>query len=240
MDDKFSEEFRVATPGDLVRSLATVTALPEATVAVHDRHLRAAGLRRSGGRGRSAARVGPRDAAVLLVSVLAGGNIVGTGETIRRYVTTRPQRQESNSPLPRDIGIPELASLSPDHSFIDAVEALISAAATGSLATAPHPSDGPAGDDPATCLPLIEVAAIMPGTMGEIRLAGLPHGATINLRYALPSPWDGEKSPSKTAIKRWESSPTVQSRGRNFERYQRVTTPVIIHLARTISGRMEE
>jgi hypothetical protein len=141
--------------------------------------------------------------------------------------------------LLRDIGIPELESLPPDHSFIDAVEALISAAATGSLAASPHPPEGPAGDDLAPSMPLIEVAAVMPGTMGEIRLAGLPHGAAINLRYALPSPWDSGARPSKAAVKTWASSAAVQSQGRNFERYQRVTTPVIIHLARTISGRME-
>ncbi len=229
----------MATPGDLVRSLAAVTPFSESTIAVHDRHLRTAGLRSTGGRGRSAARVGARDAAVLLVSVLAGGDIVDTADTIRRYMMTRPQGQRSTARLLRATGISELSSLPADHSFVDAVEMLIAAVATGTLAASLRPTATRARKERRASVPLIEIAAVMPGTVGEIRVAGLPDGAVVNLRYALPSPWDKGTRPSKAAIDKWEGSIAAHPQGRNFERYQRVTTPVIIHLAETISDRME-
>ncbi|GEM_PF-2662835 len=229
----------MATPGDLVRSLAAVTPFSEGTIAVHDRHLRTAGLRSTGGRGRSAARVGARDAAVLLVSVLAGGDIVDTADTIRRYMMTRAQGHRTTARLLRATGISELASLPADHSFVDAVEMLITAVATGTLAVSVRPTTTRARQERSIFVPLIEIAAVMPGTMGEIRLAGLSDGVVVNIRYALSSPWDKGTRPSKAAIDKWEGSIAAHPHGRNFKRYQQVTTPVIIQLAETISDRME-
>ena len=45
----------MASPGELVRTLAEVLGVPEPTVTVHDRNLVTAGLRTKGGRGRRAA-----------------------------------------------------------------------------------------------------------------------------------------------------------------------------------------
>src|SRR4051812_9187559 len=65
----------MASPGDLVRCVATSLGVPEASVVQHDRSLLIAGQRTKGGRGRSAAKVTAADAAKLLISV-AGSSYV--------------------------------------------------------------------------------------------------------------------------------------------------------------------
>lgn len=62
----------MATPGDLIRTIAAVTGIPEATVVVYDRSLLDAGLRTKGGRGRSAAKMTALDCARDLLAVMGG------------------------------------------------------------------------------------------------------------------------------------------------------------------------
>ena len=66
----------MATPGQLVRTMATVLGVPEPTLTQYDRHLAEAGLRQIRGRGTSAAEVSAEDAANLLVAIL-GSPAVG-------------------------------------------------------------------------------------------------------------------------------------------------------------------
>jgi hypothetical protein len=60
----------MATPGQMVQTLAEATGVPRATVAQFDRVLAENGLRSSGGRATSAARVTPRDVANLLLAIM--------------------------------------------------------------------------------------------------------------------------------------------------------------------------
>src|SRR5262249_53061916 len=61
----------MATPGQLVDATAAVLGVPRATVALYDRVLAEHGLRSKAGRGRSAAKINSRDAAHLLIAVVA-------------------------------------------------------------------------------------------------------------------------------------------------------------------------
>ena len=60
----------MATPGQLVRTMASVLGIPEPTITQYDRNLAEAGLRQIRGRGTSAAEVSAEDAANLLVAIL--------------------------------------------------------------------------------------------------------------------------------------------------------------------------
>jgi hypothetical protein len=135
----------MATPGELVRMIAATTGEDEATVTQHDRNLVLAGLRTKGGRGRSAAKVTARDAARLLTSVLGAHRVKDAVETVRRYMQTQEHHAHWHQHYPdklqgmgkanvwEDYGIPELAALPRDHTFIDALTALITVASEGRL-----------------------------------------------------------------------------------------------------------
>lgn len=134
----------MATPGELVKVIAASTGEDEATVTQHDRNLVVAGLRSKSGRGRSAAKVTARDAAVLLTAVLGSHRVKDSVETVRRYVETQEHRVWLQKHYPEDLEgrnanvwgdfcIPEMAALPPGHSFIDAMECLITLAADGKL-----------------------------------------------------------------------------------------------------------
>src|SRR4051812_5015787 len=75
----------MGSPGELVRCVARVLKVSEATVVQYDRNLAEAGLRTKGGRGRSAARITSQDAANLLI-VIAGAPI--TGATVKETLAT--------------------------------------------------------------------------------------------------------------------------------------------------------
>jgi hypothetical protein len=71
------------TPGAFVDVLSEVLDLPRKSVAVIDRVLAKAGLRSLGGRGPSAAQVTPRDAATMLVAVMASPVLTRADEVAR-------------------------------------------------------------------------------------------------------------------------------------------------------------
>lgn len=157
------------SPGQLVHAMATITNEPEETLVIHDRNLANAGLRTKGGRGWSAAKVTPRDAAHLLIAVMASPRVKDSVATVERYAKSSPRLTDSSPKLFGGLGVSELTDLPADHSFIDALERLIASAATGSLAGAS---------------PSIEVAALMPGTLGDIRIAGTGKKVSRQVRYA--------------------------------------------------------
>ncbi|HEY8066251.1 MAG TPA: hypothetical protein VIF40_16225 [Methylosinus sp.] len=135
----------MATPGELVKVIAASTGEDEATVAQHDRNLVMAGLRSKGGRGRSAANVKPRDAAHILTAILGSPRVKDSVETVERYTLTQEHHAYWHEHYPdklqgmgkanvwEDYGIPELAKLPPDHSFVDALSVIIAIAAEGKL-----------------------------------------------------------------------------------------------------------
>lgn len=217
----------MATPGELTRALAVATGVPEATVSVYDRHLRDAGLRSRHGRGRGAAKVTARDAAHLLVAILGSGAVKEAAETVERYGRTRPEPAASGTQPYGDSGIVELVALGPDHSFPDAVAALLAAAATGSLVGLVV---GKAATDVEARGPvLIDIAALTPGTAGDIRIAGLPGGAVVNVRY-LTSEADctGEARVRKAGAEI------------DLEQYRRVSERTIAGIAAVLGGRNGE
>jgi hypothetical protein len=88
-------------------------------------------LRSKSGRGTSAARMTARDAAHLLVAVLGSGHVKDAAETVRRHRQTLFHKSASGGY--GDSSITALRDLPLDHSFVDAIEALIAAGADGSL-----------------------------------------------------------------------------------------------------------
>lgn len=135
----------MATPGELVKVIAATTGEDEATVAQHDRNLVIAGLRSKSGRGRSAAKVTTRDAAHLLTSVLGSHRVRDGVETVRRYLQTQEHHAHWHQHYPdklqgmgkanvwEEYGIPEMAALPRNHTFIDALTTLITLASEGRL-----------------------------------------------------------------------------------------------------------
>lgn len=129
----------MATPGELVKVVAAATGTPPATVFQHDRNLVVASLRTKGGRGTSAAKVTARDAAHLFTAILGSEQVKDSAETVLRYADTvehgsrifneHPQafprgRTETYAPLKA----PDFNALNEEHSFIDALTALITLA----------------------------------------------------------------------------------------------------------------
>lgn len=87
------------TPGQLVRVVADVLGIPEATMVVYDRRLVAEGLRSKAGHGRGSAQVTVRDAAHLLTAVLGSAQVKDSAATVRRYTETRPEGEASTKKL---------------------------------------------------------------------------------------------------------------------------------------------
>ena len=128
----------MVSPGEMVRTISNVLAMPEPTSTQVDRALSVAGLRTKAGRGKSAAKVTPADAARLVVAI-AGGGLPSSGpltdaaRVVKAYEATRAEAPR-NDFGPTDI--PALVNLPSNHSIVDAIAALIEAAADGSLVEA--------------------------------------------------------------------------------------------------------
>lgn len=118
----------MATPGELVKAVAKATGTPEPTVTQHDRNIFIAGLRTKGGRGPSAPKVTPRDAAHLLTALLGSERVQDSVETVLRYSDTVESHSWRAKTYPKDykpLDVPPFDTLPEDHSFIDALERLI-------------------------------------------------------------------------------------------------------------------
>jgi hypothetical protein len=110
------------TPGELVKAVSIALDIPEETVVQHDRNLAVAGLRTMGGRGRSAPSVTHRDAARLVASILGSVRVKDSASVVGRLdqVKVLSKRKEyALLPFPRVLELPE------NHSFIDALTAII-------------------------------------------------------------------------------------------------------------------
>ena len=209
----------MATPGELVEVMADVLGVPMPTVVVHDRNLVVDGLRSKGGRGRSAAQVTERDAAHLLTALLASAQVRDSVHSVERYRQSRCLPRKSSSDGFKACQIKGLAQLPKSHSFLDALEALITAAARGHL-----PKSA-----------VIEVAALTPGTIGDIRISGLASKATVHMRYAEPSPWDGKPNPSEREVAAWEIKLRKEQNKTDLEQYRRVSARTIFKLGEALA-----
>jgi hypothetical protein len=223
----------MASPGQLVQVMADALSLPKTTPLVHDRHLVVAGLRSKHGRGRGAAKVTPADAARLLVAILGSATLEDSVRTVRRYAATRVAASENGGVPYARLGIAELERLPKEHSFIDAIEALIASAAAGSLAETMDEWREGTRATRAMVAPLIEVSLLVVGTLGGLRIAGVKDGRTAAVRYALPSatPRNGGKRPSGRELDAWAAAARASRGDSDYERSGRVSERTILRLA---------
>src|ERR1700674_2420539 len=168
MGERLERMKLVASPGELVRKFSELLGIAEPTIVLHDRNLVVAGLRSKSGRGNSAARMTARDAAHLVVAVLGSSHVKDSAETVRRYKETRFHKSVSGGY--DDSTIAALRNLPPDHSFVDAIEALVAAAADGSLETAMCFSVVEIHGKKTGHLAIIEITVQTPGQLGDISI----------------------------------------------------------------------
>jgi len=129
------------TPGQLVKAISVALDVPQETIAAHDRVLQLGGLRTTAGRGLSAAKVTPLDAARLLTATLAAPRIKDSVSTVQSYERARrPPRfvskrsQETGQLTKQEQERQDLENIFADlsfirlpdgHSFVEALESII-------------------------------------------------------------------------------------------------------------------
>ena len=224
----------MASPGELVRKLSELLGIAERTIVLHDRNLVIAGLRSKSGRGNSAARMTARDAAHLLVAVLGSSHVKDSAETVRRYRETRPHKSASGGY--HDSTIAALRNLPPDHSFVDAVEALIAAAADGSLEPATQVITAEIEGEKFGYEAIIEITVQTPGQLGDISIRG--GGASGHGRYGLPNPHDQHQSlhPPSDEVEAWKKKANDYHVESDLIQYRKVTEKTILELGRLLSS----
>lgn len=120
----------MARLSDLVFTLSRVLGTPEPRLRLFARHTREGGFITTKGRGTSAAEMTTTDAANLVLAVMGtdtAKEVATTVETFRRLVPNQLPKNWSK------LGIGLVQDLPEDHTFGDAMEALIDAAIDGSL-----------------------------------------------------------------------------------------------------------
>jgi hypothetical protein len=92
-------DLRMATPRQLVETLAGVLGISVATVIVHDRNLSTAPLplRTVAGRGRAAAKITAVDAANLLIAVAASESVKDSVRTVLTYGGLRAEKSKKRT-----------------------------------------------------------------------------------------------------------------------------------------------
>lgn len=172
----------MATPGQLVQVMADSLGISKATVTQYDRVLAEKGLRSTGGRGTSAAKINSRDAANLLIA-LAASPMLGLSA---KDAAANCEAYASLPVLGLDLaprknfakfGLPTLADLPKRHSFGGALSALIDAAARGEVFKRP-------GGKLHSLNTLFEVRVIGPTPRAEILAYGAKDfGLSAKLTY---------------------------------------------------------
>jgi len=222
----------VASPGELVRKFSELLGIAEPTIVLHDRILVVAGLRSKSGRGTSAARMTARDAAHLLVAVLGSSHVKDSAETVRRYKETRFHKSTSGGY--GDSTIAALRNLPPDHSFVDAIETLVAAAADGSLAIAMYDSIDEFEGEKIGWAAIIEITVQTPGQLGDISIRG--GGASGHGRYALPNPYDQHQSlhPPTEEVDAWKQKVNDYHVESDLTQNRQVTAKTILELGQLL------
>ncbi len=225
-----------------MQALADALSVPKTTPLVHDRHLVVAGLRSKHGRGRGAAKVTAGDAARLLVAIMGSATLEDSVATVERYAATRAAASETRGHPYVGLGIPELESLPKDHSFTDALEALIASAAGGSLAALMDEWRAGTRATRAMVAPLIEVSVLVVGTLGEMRIAGVKEGRTAAVRYTRPLPASrkGGTRSSGRKLDAWAVAARASRGDSDYERSGRVSERTVLRLAELLAPAEKE
>jgi len=114
----------MASSTQLSECVAKQLGLPDATVALHMRNIREAGLITQGGRGRSSARMTAADAAHLLIASVGSLNPKDSVEVVGKYAGIgKIGRWKWDADL-----VPKLDQLPKQHTFAEALTALIESA----------------------------------------------------------------------------------------------------------------
>ena len=124
------QELVVARLSDLVSSLSKALGIPEPRLRLFARHTREGGFITTKGRGTSAAEMTTSDATNLVLAVMGtdtAKEVAKAVETFRRLVPYQLPKNWSK------LGIGLVQDLPEDHTFGDAMEALIDAAIDGSV-----------------------------------------------------------------------------------------------------------
>lgn len=114
----------MASPMQMMECVASALGVDLATVVSHDRNLVTAGLRTKGGRGTSAARMTPADAANLVIALAGAEQVRGNVASVSRFASLVFTGTKHGRPLP---------SLAVGHTFGEALTALIQGFAEGSF-----------------------------------------------------------------------------------------------------------
>ncbi len=129
----------MATPGQLVRTMSEVLGISTGTVGQYDRQLAEAGLRSVSGRGSGAAKVAPADAANLLIAILGGGSSIREASwTCKRYGALEFDSEVSTPDGFELIGLVSLAKMPQQHTFREAITALIDGVGKGEIIHSDH------------------------------------------------------------------------------------------------------
>ena len=123
----------------------------------------------------------------------------------------------------------------PDHSFVDAVEALIAAAADGSLETAMEVYVSEIEGEKIGYEAIIEITVQTPGLLGDISIRG--GGASGHGRYGLPNPYDQHQSlhPPSEEVDAWKQKLNDYYVESDLTQYRKVTAKTILELGRILS-----
>ncbi|MBV2183868.1 MAG: hypothetical protein KUL88_04910 [Rhizobium sp.] len=160
----------MASPKELVATVAKLTGVPEGTVILHDRNLLVAGLRSEGMRGRGKSSVTFEDAANLLIAVAGSRNVKDSAKTVREY-----RDLVASQPL-------EFGDVERGHTFGDALAALLEAA--------PKDRDAFAGPDGGTIdvsmfgpSPAARIEWNLPTSHGTVEYTGKHNRSFADLQF---------------------------------------------------------
>lgn len=121
-----------ATPGQLFERVADAFAMPIVQVKQMDRFLADAGLRTmTGGRGRNAPKVKSLDGSNLMIAAATSRNIKDAAEMARTFGQLPISPNQEGSAVDDRLTLPKIDSLSKDHTFAEALAALIDSVRTG-------------------------------------------------------------------------------------------------------------
>jgi hypothetical protein len=216
----------VVSPGELVSKVSALLGISEPTIVQHDRNLVVAGLRSKSGRGTSAARMTPRDAAHLLVAVLGSHYVKDSAQTVRSYGETRLHKTMSEGYGHSSVAA--LINLPRGHSFVDTLEALIAAAADASLQHAMYADIAEFRGEKIGFPPIIEITVQTPHQIGDLSIRGsemIGHG-----RYGLPNPWDQHQTshPPAEEVEAWRRKTEEYHVDTDLTQYRQITAKSII------------
>jgi hypothetical protein len=122
--------------------------------------------------------------------------------------------------------------LPPDHSFVDAIEALIAAAADGSLELFVNVSE--VKGEKIGYEAMIEITVQTPGLLGDISIRG--GDASGHGRYGLPNPYDQHQSlhPPTEEVDTWKQKLNDYYVESDLTQYRHVTAKTIFELGQIL------